>query len=198
MSQDKESRASRREFLSASGRIAAASALGLTAIPAVHADRIRAAEASGGRGTGAAINALSTKSGPTRLVAMADVFDHRLQSSLKKLSEQFGKQIDVPKERQFIGFDAYKKAVDSLDGSGVVILATPPGFRPPHAEYVVEKGCNVFMEKAFAVDGPGVRRILKVGEAAEKRNLKIAGGLMSRHSNTLAEAVASVKGRLSA
>ncbi|NLE57749.1 MAG: gfo/Idh/MocA family oxidoreductase, partial [Planctomycetes bacterium] len=114
MSQDKESRASRREFLSASGRIAAASALGLTAIPAVHAaenNTIKVALVGcGGRGTGAAINALSTKSGPTRLVAMADVFDHRLQSSLKKLSEQFGKQIDVPKERQFIGFDAYKKA----------------------------------------------------------------------------------------
>jgi len=198
MSQDKESRASRREFLSASGRIAAASALGLTAIPAVHAaenNTIKVALVGcGGRGTGAAINALSTKSGPTRLVAMADVFDHRLQSSLKKLSEQFGKQIDVPKERQFIGFDAYKNAIDSLDGSGVVILATPPGFRPPHAEYAVEKGCNVFMEKAFAVDGPGVRRILKVGEAAEKKNLKIAGGLMSRHSNTLAEAVAKIHG----
>ncbi|MGQ9649487.1 MAG: Gfo/Idh/MocA family protein [Phycisphaerae bacterium] len=196
MSQDKKSRASRREFLSASGRIAAASALGLTVIPAVHAGEDHTIKVAlvgcGGRGTGAAINALSTKSGPTRLVAMADVFDDRLQSSLHKLQSQFGKQIDVPKERQFIGFDAYKKAIDSLDGSGVVILATPPGFRPPHLEYAVEKGCNVFMEKAFAVDGPGVRRVLKTGEEADKRNIKIAGGLMSRHSAPLEEAVRQI------
>jgi myo-inositol 2-dehydrogenase / D-chiro-inositol 1-dehydrogenase len=193
MSQDTDKRASRREFLNTSGRMAAASALGLVTVPAVHAaenNTIKVALVGcGGRGTGAAINALSTKSGPTQLVAMADVFDDRLQSSLKKLAPQFGKQVDVPKDRQFIGFDAYKKAIDSLDGSGVVILATPPGFRPLHLEYAVEKGCNVFMEKAFAVDGPGVRRVLKAGEVAEKKNLKIAGGLMSRHSNTLAAAV---------
>ncbi len=193
MSQDKESQASRREFLSASGRIAAASALGLTAIPAVHAaedNTIKVALVGcGGRGTGAAEQALSTKSGPTRLVAMADVFEHRLTGCLSTLSPKLGKQIDVPKDRQFIGFDAYKKAIDSLDGSGVVILATPPGFRPPHLEYAVEKDCNVFMEKAFAVDGPGVRRVLKAGEEAERKNLKIAGGLMSRHSPALEAAV---------
>lgn len=196
MSQDKEPRASRREFLNASSRIAAASALGMVAIPAVHAaedNTIKVALVGcGGRGTGAAVNALSTKSGPTKLVAMADVFEHRLTGSLDGLSKRFDKQIDVPKERQFIGFDAYRKAIDCLDGSGVVILATPPGFRPPHVEYAVEKGCNIFMEKAFAVDGPGVRRILKAGEAADKKNIKIAGGLMSRHSNTLAEAVGKI------
>lgn len=196
MSQDKESRASRREFLSASGRIAAASALGLTAIPAVHAAENNTINVAlvgcGGRGTGAAINALSTRSGPTKLVAMADVFEHRLAACLDSLAPRFDRQIDVPKERRFIGFDAYRKAIDSLDGAGVVILATPPGFRPLHLEYAVEKGCNVFMEKAFAVDGPGVRRVLKAGEAAEKKNLKIAGGLMSRHSNALAEAVSKI------
>ncbi|HUT61526.1 MAG TPA: Gfo/Idh/MocA family oxidoreductase [Phycisphaerae bacterium] len=193
MSQDKETRASRREFLNTSGRIAAASALGFVAVPAVHAaenNAIRVALVGcGGRGTGAVINALSTKSGPTELVAMADVFDHRLQASLGKLSPQFGKRINVPKDRQFIGFDAYRKAIDCLDGSGVVILATPPGFRPPHLEHAVARGCNVFMEKSFAVDGPGIRRVLKAGEEATKKNLKIAGGLMSRHYTALGEAV---------
>jgi len=193
VSQNRPKRASRREFLNASGRIAAASTLGLMAAPAVHAAENHTIKVAlvgcGGRGTGAVVNALSTKSGPTELVAMADVFDHRLQSSLGKLASGFGKQINVPKERQFIGFDAYKKAIDCLDGSGVVILATPPGFRPLHLEYAVAKGCNVFMEKSFAVDGPGIRRVLKAGEEADKKNLKIAGGLMSRHSTPLAEAV---------
>ncbi len=194
MSQDHSNRSSRRAFLkNTTGRIAAASALAYGAVPSVHAaenNTIKVALVGcGGRGTGAAANALSTKSGPTELVAMADVFDPRLESSLQKLSPQFGKQINVPKDRQFIGFDAYQKAIDSLNGSGVVILATPPGFRPLHLEYAVDKGCHVFMEKAFAVDGPGIRRVLKAGQEADKKNLKIAGGLMSRHSAPLAEAV---------
>ncbi len=193
MSQDQETRASRREFLNTSGRIAAASTLGLVAVPAVHAaenNTIKVALVGcGGRGTGAVVNALSTKSGPSELLAMADVFDDRLQSSLGKLSPQFGKRIKVPKDRQFIGFDAYRKAIDCLDGSGVVILATPPGFRPLHLAYAVAKGCHVFMEKAFAVDGPGIRRVLKAGQEAGRKNLKIAGGLMSRHYAPLEEAV---------
>ena len=94
MSQDNENRASRREFLNASGRIAAASAFGFVGVPAVHAaedNTIKVALVGcGGRGTGAAINALSTKSGPTELVAMADVFDDRLQSSVQKLAQRFG------------------------------------------------------------------------------------------------------------
>jgi predicted dehydrogenase len=193
MSETLKNTPSRREFLKNSGRVAAVSAVGAWAVPSAYAaenNTIKVALVGcGGRGTGAVENALSTKSGPTQLVAMADVFDHRLQSSLGKLSPKFGKQIDVPKDRQFLGFDAYKKAIDCLDGSGVVILATPPGFRPPHLEYAVARGCHVFMEKAFAVDGPGIRRVLKAGEEAEKKNLKIAGGLMSRHSTPLAEAV---------
>lgn len=196
MREDKETRASRREFLTTSGRVAAVSALGLTAVPAVHAaedNTIKVALVGcGGRGTGAAANALSTKSGPTKLVAMADVFDDRLQSSFGNLSKRFGKQMDVPKERQFIGFDAYRKAIDCLDETGVVLLATPPGFRPLHLEYAVDKGRNVFMEKSFAVDGPGIRRVLKAGQEATKKNLKIAGGLMSRHYTPLAEAVGHI------
>jgi predicted dehydrogenase len=193
MSQDNENRTSRREFLDTSSRVAATTALGFVAIPSVHAAENNTLKVAlvgcGGRGTGAAINALATTGGPTELVAMADVFDDRLQSSLGKLTERFATQINVPKDRQLIGFDAYKKAIDCLGGSGVVILATPPGFRPLHLEYAVAQGCHVFMEKAFAVDGPGIRRVLKAGEEAAKKNLKIAGGLMSRHYTPLVEAV---------
>jgi predicted dehydrogenase len=85
--------------------------------------------------------------------------------------------------------DGYKKAIDTIAPRGLVILATPPAFRPIHLEYAVEKGCNVFMEKSFAVDAPGIRRVLKAGKAAEKKNLKIAGGLMSRHYIPLEQAV---------
>jgi len=142
----------------------------------------------GGRGTGAAVNALSTQ-GPTQLVAMADVFAQRLQTSLDALSKQFARQVDVPPERQFLGMDAYKKAIDLIAPGGVVLLATAPAFRPIHVEYAVAKGCHVFMEKSFAVDAPGVRRVLKAGQVAKKKNLKVAGGLMSRHYKPLEEAV---------
>jgi len=142
----------------------------------------------GGRGTGAAANALSTK-GSTRMVAMADVFESRLTSSLKNLSKQFDTQLNVPPDRQFLGLDAYRSAIDAIAPGGVAILATPPAFRPIHVEYAVAKGCHVFMEKSFAVDAPGVRRILKAGREAQKKNLKIAGGLMSRHYKPLEEAV---------
>jgi len=198
MSEIKENRASRREFLNRSGRIAAASALGVAAAPAVHAgedNMIKVALVGcGGRGTGAAADALGTKSGPIKLVAMADVFDDRLQSSHKNLTKAFAKQMDVPKDRQFIGFDAYKKAIDCLDETGLVLLATPPAWRPIHLEHAVAKGVNVFMEKSFAVDGPGIRRVLKAGQEASKKNLKIAGGLMTRHSTPAAQAVEQIHG----
>jgi predicted dehydrogenase len=145
----------------------------------------------GGRGTGAATQALSTK-GPTRLVAMADVFEDRLKDSLDQLTQQHSPQLEVARDRQFLGTDAYRKAIDCVAPGGVVLLATPPAFRPIHVEYAVSRGCHVFMEKSFGVDAPGVRRILKAGEAAKTRNLKIAGGLMSRHYKPLEEAVEQI------
>ena len=145
----------------------------------------------GGRGTGATSQALSTK-GPTKLWAVADVFQHRLQSCLANLKQAHEKKLDVTSERQFLGFDGFKKAVDSLDKGDVVLFATPPGFRPLHVEYAVEKGLHVFMEKSFAVDAPGIRRILRAGEAAAKKNLKIAGGLMSRHYKPLEQAIQQI------
>jgi predicted dehydrogenase len=184
---------SRREFLKNTGRMAATSAITAGAFPHIHAgenNTIRiAAIGCGGRGTGAIANALATQSGPTELVAMADAFDDRIKRSLSSLSKQSASQIDVPRERQFTGFGGFKQAIDCLDEGDVVILATPPVFRPLHLEYAVEKGCNVFMEKSFAVDSPGIRRVLRAGKLASEKSLKIAGGLMSRHYPPLEQAV---------
>ncbi len=183
---------SRRTFLKHSSTALAGAAL-LSAIGArSHAGEDNTIKIAlvgcGGRGTGAAANALSTQ-GPTTLWAMADVFQNRLQPSREALSKQFGKQIAATPERQFLGMDGYRKAIDAIGPGGLVLLATPPAFRPMHVEYAVAKGCHVFMEKSFAVDGPGVRRMLKAGEAAAKKNLKVAGGLMSRHYPPLEEAI---------
>ncbi len=186
---------SRRRFLHRSGGLLAGAALAgsiSTRAFAGEDNTIRIALVGcGGRGTGAAAQALSTK-GPTKLWAMADFFDNRLQSSLKNLSAQLAPKVEVPKERQFVGLDAYRKAIDSLRPGDVVLLATPPGFRPIHLEYAVAQGRNVFMEKSFAVDAPGIRRVMKAGKEAARKNLKIAGGLMSRHYKPLEEAVRKI------
>ena len=131
----------------------------------------------GGRGSGAADQALST-SGGVKLVAMADVFEDKLQGSLGNLKKQHADRVEVPKEHQFIGFDAYKQAIALAD---VVILATPPGFRPIHFEEAVKQGKNIFMEKPVATDAPGVRRVLAAAEAAKKKNLKVGVGLQRHH-----------------
>jgi predicted dehydrogenase len=186
---------SRREFLKRSGSglagVALVGALGARAYAGEDNTIKVALIGCGGRGTGAAANALSTK-GPTKLWAMADVFENRPRSSLANLSKEFPKQVDVPPERCFLGMDAFKKAIDALDDGGVAILTTPPGFRPIHLEYAVEQGRHVFMEKSFAVDAPGIRRVLKAGEQAKQKNLKIAGGLMSRHYKPLEDAVRQI------
>jgi len=186
---------SRRDFLKGSaGALAGAALTGAIAARSYAAEdnTIKVALVGcGGRGTGAAINALQTK-GPVKLWAMADFFASRLENSFKGLSQKFGPKVDVPPERRFVGLDAYKKAIDSLGKGDVVLLTTPPAFRPIHLEYAVEKERNVFMEKSFAVDAPGIRRVLKAGEEAAKKNLKIAGGLMSRHYKPLEEAVKQI------
>jgi predicted dehydrogenase len=193
---------SRRDFLRAAGGAVAAVAISSAEAPKVHAaedNTIRLALVGcGGRGSGAAVNALMTTGGPVRLVAMADVFERRLLGSLDYLRKEcderarIAEKVDVPPERRFVGFDAYRKAIDAIAPGGMVMLATPPAFRPIHLEYAVERGCHVFMEKSFAVDPPGVRRVLRAGEAAERKNLKIAGGLMCRHNPPLEEAVGRI------
>lgn len=187
-----KARTSRRDFLRTTGKAVAGAALaGAMARPGYTAESNTikiALIGCGGRGTGAAAQALSTQ-GPTQLWAAADVFEHRLQASLDGLSRQHTSQMYVPQERRFLGLDGYKKAIDTLSQGDVVLLATPPAFRPIHFEYAVRKGCHVFMEKSFAVDAPGIRQVLKTGELAAQKGLKVAGGLMSRHSLPLEEAV---------
>jgi predicted dehydrogenase len=124
---------------------------------------------------------------------MADVFPDRLRGSMATLKGQFPEKIQVPPDQQFLGFDGFRRAIDRLPKNGVVILTTPPAFRPIHLEYAVQKGVHVFMEKSFAVDAPGIRRVLRAGEVAQARNLKVAGGLMSRHSKPIEETVARIR-----
>src|SRR6266540_6093041 len=181
----------RRTFLKNTGTIAAASALAGVAIPHVHAAPNNTTQLAlvgcGGRGTGAVANALGTQGGPDTLAAMADVFEHRLTGSYDTLKKQFNDLIDVPQDKKFIGFDAYKHAMDSLKPGDVVILTTPCGFRWVHFAYAIQKGLNVFMEKPVTTDGPACRKMLVLAEQATAKNLKVGVGLMSRHSRALQE-----------
>ena len=185
MNHSNQSLQSRREFLHTTGRIAAASALAGLTVPHVHAagsDLIQVALIGcGGRGTGAAQNALSTQSGPIKLVALADVFQTRLQRAAGALSRAFQDRAEVPAERQFVGFDAYKKAMDCLKPGDVAIFATPPAFRWVHFTYAIQKGLNVFMEKPVTVDGPTTRKLIQLADESVKKNLKVGVGLMVRH-----------------
>lgn len=185
MQRDIRPQASRRTFLKDSGLIAGASALAAAAIPRVHAaedNTIRIALIGcGGRGTGAAENALAVKNGPVKLVALADVFENRLNSSYANLSKRRADQIDVPEDRRFLGLDGYKKAMDCLRPGDIAIFATPPAFRWVHFAYAVDKGLNVFMEKPVTVDGPTTRKMLELADKSVQKNLKVGVGLMVRH-----------------
>jgi predicted dehydrogenase len=182
---------SRRDFIKTGGQAAALSVLANVAIPAVHAassDLIQIALIGcGGRGGGAAANALSVKRGPVKLVAMADVFPERLATDLKNLQQRFSSQVDVPADRQFIGFDAYQHAMDCLKPGDIAIFATPPAFRWVHFTYAIQKNLNIFMEKPLTADGPTSKRMLMLAQEASAKNLKVGVGLMSRHSRPLQE-----------
>lgn len=138
----------------------------------------------GGRGTGAASHALLADDG-VKLVAMADAFRDRLDNSLESLSQRHDStRLDVPEEHKFVGFDAYQKAIDLAD---VVILATPPGFRPIHFEAAVNAGKQVFMEKPVATDSPGIRKVLEAGRKAQRDNLNVVVGLQRRYQTEYLE-----------
>src|SRR5205814_2071123 len=191
MNQSPTNLTSRREFIKSTSKIAAVSALAGAAIPHVHAAENNTMQGAligcGNRGGGAADNALSVKNGPIKLVAMADVFDHRLKGSYDALKRQQPGLVDVPEERKFIGFDAYKKAMDCLKPGDVAIFTTPLAFRWVNFEYAIQKGLNVFMEKPLTADGPTTRRMLKLAEQAPAKKLKVGVGLMSRHARPLQE-----------
>jgi len=167
--------------------ITAASSLAALSLPAVHAqgsDQIKLALIGcGGRGGGAAKNALSVNKGGAKLVAMADVFENKLNNALGSLKRdrEVGSDVEVD-ENKFLGFDAYKNAMDQLRKGDVAIFTTPLAFRWVHFQYAIERGLNVFMEKPLTADGPSSRRMLALAEEAVKKNLKVGVGLMSHHS----------------
>jgi predicted dehydrogenase len=144
----------------------------------------------GGRGTGAAVQAMNTN-GEVNIVAMADVFDDRLQGSYRAIKSKHGEKVKVTKETMFTGLDAYKKVLEAdID---LIILATPPGFRPLHFEAAVNAGVHVFMEKPVATDAPGVRRVLDANKIAVDKNLCVQVGLQRRHEPAYIETIDRLK-----
>jgi predicted dehydrogenase len=201
---------SRRQFIrGASAVVAGGALLGVNeriarAANVAGSDEIKIALIGcGGRGSGAAEQALATQ-GKVKLIAMADAFADRVSGTLRYLKGRLEQgqleknplwadsAIDVPSERQFVGFDAYQKCIDA--GADVLLLCTPPGFRPIHFEAAVKAGKHIFMEKPVAVDGPGVRRVLVANEEAKLKNLMVAVGLQRRHDPRYIEAVERLQG----
>ena len=185
MSERTQNSTSRRDFLKQTGRLAAVSALAAGIVPRMYAAENNTIKIAligcGGRGGGAASDALSVQNGPIKLVALADVFEDRVKRAYEGLKNAHGDKVDVPEDRKFVGFDAYKKAMDCLSPGDVAICATPPAFRWVHFTYAIRKGLHMFMEKPVTVDGPTTRRMFKLAEEADKKNLKVGVGLMVRH-----------------
>ncbi len=168
----------RRSFLHSTALAAGALALPAGGVYAAGSDVLKIALVGcGGRGTGAAQNALAADPN-VKLVAVADVFEDRAAAGLNVVRAAFAGKCDVPPERVFGGFDAYKQAIDLAD---VVVLATPPGFRPVHLAYAVEKGKHVFMEKPHAVDVPGALSVIESAKLAKSKNLALVSGFCYRY-----------------
>ncbi|MCC7085669.1 MAG: Gfo/Idh/MocA family oxidoreductase [Pirellulales bacterium] len=187
--------ANRREFLKTSSAaavgvgLAAQFSLARQAHAAENDDTIRIALVGcGGRGTGAIQDSLQANQ-RVKLIAMADAFGDRLNSSLDQLMRngKIAPMIDVPEDRRFVGLDAYQKALAT--DCDLVILATPPGFRPIHFEAAVSANKHVFMEKPVATDAPGVRRVLAAVEESKKKNLGVGVGLQRRHHGGYIETI---------
>jgi predicted dehydrogenase len=143
----------------------------------------------GGRGTGAAVNALNADAN-TKITAMADVFDNRLKASRDALKRRAPDRADVPDDHCFVGFDAFQKVIDS--GVDVVILASTPHFRPRHLKAAIDAGKHVFCEKPVAVDAPGVRSVMETSKAAEEKGLSIVSGLCWRYDPKVRETMQRV------
>lgn len=188
----------RRNFLktSVATGVAASALAGLT-VPAVHAaenNTLRVALVGcGGRGRGAAFQALNTNQGPVKLVALADAFEGNAKGFAELLRKDKADLIDLPDDRIFWGLDSYKKAIDCLGEGGVILLAAPPAFRPLHLEYAANKGVHIFMEKSFAVDGPGLRRAKAAWDLANGKGLKVMTGLNNRNYHPTAETVKAIQ-----
>jgi myo-inositol 2-dehydrogenase/D-chiro-inositol 1-dehydrogenase len=186
-----EKRPNRRGFMKSSTTAAAGAALLSSTISrTAHAagdDQIRfVVVGCGGRGAGAADQIMNSK-GNVKLVAVADAFQQNADLTIRSMSARHQSKVDVPPERVFVGLDAYKKAIDVE--SDLVVIATPPGFKPQQFEYAVNQGKHVFMEKPVASDAPGVRRVLAAVEESKKKNLTVAIGLQRRHEPQYIETI---------
>lgn len=183
----------RRDFIKGSGAVLGGTLIGasfpLTSRANVPADQVLkiALVGCGARGAGAAVNALRADKN-LKLVAMADAFRDKLDETYNNLIQiaDIKNAIDVPEAHKFVGFDGYKEAIALAD---VVLLVTPPAFRPSHFEASIQAGKHVFMEKPLASDAPGVRQVLATGELAEKKNLKVQVGLQNRYDPAFIEMV---------
>lgn len=181
---------SRRTFIKQTGVAVAAGSTLSSLAPPVHADGddvIRVALIGcGGRGKGAVAQIFNTK-GNTRLVAVADAFEAKANEAVQGLRAADESKVEVPPEQIFSGLDSYKNAIDSE--CDLVIIATPPGFKPQQFEYAVKRNKHIFMEKPVAVDAPGIRRCLAAVEESKKKNLMVAIGLQRRHEPQYMETV---------
>ena len=174
--------ASRRHFLKGSAAVAGALAAPLIIPQSVHAasdDVIKVGLIGcGGRGSGAAAQALSADKN-VHLVAVGDAFEDRAKGTASSLREQFAGRVKVTPETTFVGFDAYQKVIHA--DVDVVILTSPPHFRPAHLKATVEAGKHIFCEKPMAVDAPGVRSVMASVEEAKKRKLNLVAGFCWRY-----------------
>jgi myo-inositol 2-dehydrogenase / D-chiro-inositol 1-dehydrogenase len=181
---------SRRTFLKTSSVAVGGALASQTQVSGFHngvADEIRfVLIGCGGRGTSAAAQIMNTR-GNTKLVAVADAFEVNAQKAVANLTNHNKEKIDVPAERIFSGLDAYKKAID-ID-CDLVVIATPPGFKPQQFEYAVDRGRHIFMEKPVAVDAPGVRRVLRAVEMSKQKKLMVGVGLQRRHEPIYMETI---------
>lgn len=189
-----ESLKERRAFLKTSALIAGGAVLSNIPFSGVYASgngTIKIALIGcGNRGTGAAFQALATKY-DIKLVAMADAFRDRIDKSYGPLFEKFGKlKIDVPEDKKFVGFDAYKHAIAEAD---VVLLTTPPGFRPVHFAEAIKQNKHVFMEKPVATDSPGIRSVLATAEEAKRKKLNVVVGLQRRYQKNYRETIKRIQ-----
>ncbi|MBI5691951.1 MAG: Gfo/Idh/MocA family oxidoreductase [Verrucomicrobia bacterium] len=188
----------RRQFVKHGSSVAVGTAALGGFLPAVHAaddHTIRLALIGcGNRGTGAVADALNVKGeGPIKLHLMVDLSESRMATAHDALKQKFPNQVDVPPERRLVGFDAYKQAIDSLRPGDVAMCTTRAYIRPVHVEYAVKKGINVFMEKPFAPDPVGLRRLLKAGEEADRKGVKILAGFQCRHSPARQALIAQIR-----
>lgn len=185
---------SRRTFLKTAGALGvlSASAPGLSSgIYAAGSDTIKVALiGAGGRGTGAAAQLLNADKG-VRLIAVADAFENRAQSAAQRLKKQFPEQVDLPAERIFVGLLSFQDALAA--GPDLVVLASPPGFRPMHYRAAVEAGKHVFMEKPCCVDAAGYRSLMETNKLADEKGLFVAVGLQRRHEPRYIETIKRIQ-----